>query len=64
MKSTLQKLHVCLLMAEYKCLGFAGNMAAQQSALERIVCLHTRMRVEKEQVANKLLFENLQSAHV
>jgi hypothetical protein len=61
MKSTLQKLHICLLMAEYKCLGMSGHPAAQQNALERIVRLHTRMRVEKEQLANKLLFEHLQT---
>src|SRR5436305_1627868 len=35
---------------------FARNLTAHQNITEKIVLLHTRMRVEKEQSANELLF--------
>lgn len=59
MKLTLQKLNLALLNAVCKCATVSGNVKAKQDAIERIVMLHTRMRVEKEQLANTLLFSNL-----
>lgn len=58
MKLTLNKLHNAFLTIEYKWAGTTGNTTAQQTAIEKMVLLHTRMRVEQEQYANKLLFNN------
>ena len=59
MKLMLQKIHVVLLMFEYKFSGFSGNSKMQQSIREKLVLLHTQMRVEREQHLNKLLFNSL-----
>jgi hypothetical protein len=59
MKLTLQKLYEALLTAECKLLAAAGNESKKQNTVEKLVLLHTQMRVEKEQNINKLLFNNL-----
>ena len=58
MKLTMHKLQNAFLTIEYKWAGTTGNITARQNALEKMVLLHTRMRVEQEQYANKLLFNN------
>jgi hypothetical protein len=59
MKLTFQKLHIALLMTEDIFASFTRNLTAHQNIVEKIVLLHTKMRVEKEQCANALLFNRL-----
>ena len=58
MKLILHKLHIAILFTEYKLATLTGNLKVQQNAIEKIVLLHTQMRVEKDQEANRLLFTN------
>ena len=45
-------------MAEYKVAAITKNFKAQQDTLEKIVLYRTHLRIEQEQQANKLLFNN------
>ena len=58
MKLILHKLQIAILLTEYKLATLTGNVKVQQNAIEKIVLLHTQMRVEKDQEANRLLFTN------
>ena len=59
MKYSFEKLHLVLLVTEYKLTALTGNWKAQQDSLEKLVLFRTHLRVEKEQSANKLLFNTL-----
>jgi len=59
MKLTYRKLCAGVLTTKYKLAGLTGNVREQQNLLEELVLLHTQMRVEQEQDANKLLFDRL-----
>jgi hypothetical protein len=59
MKRPFQKLYMVILLTEYKFSALTGNLKAQQDSLEKLVLFRTHIRVEKEQDANKLLFNNL-----
>jgi hypothetical protein len=56
MKLIFQKLYILILMIEDSLVTFTRNLSAHQNITEKIVLLHTTMRVEKEQNANELLF--------
>ena len=46
MKLILHKLQIAILFTEYKLATLIGNLKVQQNAIEKIVLLHTQMRVE------------------
>jgi hypothetical protein len=59
MKISIQKLYLVLLSAEHKLAMLTGNTKVEQDTQEKLVLYRTHMRVEQEQVANKLLFNTL-----
>jgi hypothetical protein len=59
MKTTTQKLYLAMLVIEYRLAALSGNGRVSQNAIEKIVLLHTQMRVEKEHRINNVLFRNL-----
>ncbi len=51
------RFRIALLMAEQKLALLLGNKCLQQSALENLVLLNTKMRVQREKDLNELLFK-------